>query len=126
MISQIRGFHLIRFLVLISLTVAALFGQSSARGTVQGTVKDATGGIIRGASVTLATDSGTVQTVDSGQDGTYTFRNVAPGNYTVSATFKKLFQVGRYCRIAIGHYCPNKETCDKRMKFVDIIVGTPV
>jgi len=83
---------LIRFLVLISLTVAALFGQSSARGTVQGTVKDATGGIIRGASVTLATDSGTVQTVESGQDGTYTFRNVAPGNYTVSATFKGLQQ----------------------------------
>ena len=54
---------MIRFLVLISLTVAALFGQSSARGTVQGTVKDATGGIIRGASVTLATDSGTVQNV---------------------------------------------------------------
>jgi hypothetical protein len=92
-ISSYRGSNLFRFLALISLTAAALFGQGAAsRGTVQGTVKDATGGIIRSASVTLATDSGTVQTVTSGADGNYVFHNVGPGNYTISATFKGLQQ----------------------------------
>jgi hypothetical protein len=82
---------LIRFLIVISVTAVMLLGQAG-RGTVQGTVKDATGGIIRGASVTLANDAGTVQTAASGADGTYVFRNVAPGNYTISATSKGLQQ----------------------------------
>jgi hypothetical protein len=85
-----RGSNLIRFLILISLTAVVLFGQG--RGTVQGTVKDATGGIIRGATVSLNADAGTVQTVTSGPDGTYVFRNVTPGTYTVNASTKGLQQ----------------------------------
>lgn len=69
--------------------------RRAARGaTVTGSVKDDTGGIIPGATVTLATDSGTVQTVQTGGDGNYTFRNVPPGNYTVSATYQGLQQEG--------------------------------
>jgi hypothetical protein len=84
---------LIRFLILLSLTTAVLFGQTAAgRGTVQGTVKDATGGIIRGASVMLNSDAGTVQTVTSATDGTYVFRNVAPGTYTINSIAKGLQQ----------------------------------
>ncbi len=63
-------------------------------GTVSGTIKDDTGGIIPGATVTLATQSGTVQTVQTGGDGTYVFHNVAPGTYTVSATYSGLQQEG--------------------------------
>ena len=63
-------------------------------GTVQGTIKDDTGGVIPGAVVTLANESGTVQTVQSGRDGSYTFRSVAPGTYTVSATYTGLQQKG--------------------------------
>ncbi len=81
-----------RFLILISLATAVLFAQGAGRGSVQGTVKDATGGIIRGATVTLNSDSGTVQTVTSGADGTYVFRNVAAGTYTVSSFTKGLQQ----------------------------------
>jgi hypothetical protein len=85
---------LIRFLILISLTVAVVFGQGSGagKGTVQGSVKDATGGIIRGATVSLNTDTGTVQTVTSGADGTYVFKNVAAGTYTISSFTKGLQQ----------------------------------
>src|SRR5581483_8617176 len=63
-------------------------------GTVSGNVKDDTGGIIPGASVTLADQSGTGQTVQTGGDGTYTFRNVPPCTYTVSATYTGLQQQG--------------------------------
>jgi uncharacterized membrane protein YgcG len=94
-----RGSNLIRFLILLSLVTAGVFAQGTAapaggggRGSVQGTVKDATGGIVRGAEVTLSNESGTVQTVTSGAEGTYAFHNVATGNYTVSATFKGLQQ----------------------------------
>ena len=68
--------------------------RSTRGGTISGTVKDDTGGIIPGATVTLATQNGTVQTVQSGSDGTYTFRNVPPGTYTVSASYSGLQQEG--------------------------------
>ncbi|HEX4751156.1 MAG TPA: carboxypeptidase regulatory-like domain-containing protein [Bryobacteraceae bacterium] len=69
--------------------------RRATRGaTISGSIKDDTGGIIPGATVTLSTQNGTVQTVQSGGDGTYTFRNVPPGSYTVSATYAGLQQEG--------------------------------
>lgn len=68
--------------------------RSAGTGMVHGTIKDNTGGIIPNAVVTLANDNGTVQTVNSGRDGTYTFRGIAPGTYTVSATYSGLRQEG--------------------------------
>jgi hypothetical protein len=76
-------------------TPAQAPARRPARGaTISGTVKDDTGGIIPGATVTLATQSGTVQSVQTGSDGTYTFRNVPPGTYTISATYSGLQQEG--------------------------------
>ena len=73
-------------------------------GSVRGVVKDGSGAIIRGASVTLATGDGTVQTVTTGADGSYTFRGVDPGTYTVSATYSGLQQEG----IAAVTVAPNQ------------------
>lgn len=61
-------------------------------GVISGTVKDNTGGVIPGAAVALSNESGTVRSVTSGTDGTYTFRGVPPGAYTVSATYTGLQQ----------------------------------
>jgi hypothetical protein len=63
-------------------------------GTVTGTVKDTTGAIIPGAMVTLTGDDGTTQQAQTGADGAYTFRAVAPGTYSVSAASKGLEQTG--------------------------------
>jgi hypothetical protein len=57
-------------------------------------VKDNTGGVIPGAAVTLSNETGTVRTVHAGADGSYTFRGVPPGTYTVSATYSGLQQEG--------------------------------
>jgi len=63
-------------------------------GTVTGTVKDATGAVIPGATVTLTGDDGKTQQAQTGADGVYTFRGVAPGTYSVSTVFKGLEQNG--------------------------------
>src|ERR1700758_2324360 len=68
--------------------------RATRGGTVSGSVKDDTGGIIPGATVTLTNENGTVQTVQTHGDGNYTFRNVPAGTYTVSATYSGLQQQG--------------------------------
>ncbi|MFL6414570.1 MAG: carboxypeptidase regulatory-like domain-containing protein [Bryobacteraceae bacterium] len=66
----------------------------TGNGTITGTVKDDTGGVIPGATITVATEKGVVQTVQSGGDGSYTFRGLPPASYTVSATYSGLQQEG--------------------------------
>src|SRR5580693_2475058 len=63
-------------------------------GTVTGTVADDTGGVIPNATVTLTDSNGKTQIMKTQGDGTYTFVNVQPGNYTVSADFTGLAQAG--------------------------------
>jgi len=67
---------------------------SPSGGTVTGTVKDTTGAIIPGAVVTLTGDDGKTQQAQTGADGVYTFRGIAPGTYSVSAASKGLDQAG--------------------------------
>ncbi|MGI8960615.1 MAG: carboxypeptidase regulatory-like domain-containing protein [Bryobacteraceae bacterium] len=61
-------------------------------GTVQGSVKDNTGGVIPGAVVTLMDSSGNVKTTKTAADGTYSFRRIAPGSYTLFASYPGLQQ----------------------------------
>jgi hypothetical protein len=90
-----KGLMNYRIIHLLLLTVALSVGgwaQGARGGSVQGTVKDDTGGIIPGATITLSNDSGTVQTTKAGSDGSYTLRGVPPGTYSVSASYKGLQQ----------------------------------
>lgn len=73
-------------------TVAPRAARSGPSGTITGAVKDNTGGVIPGASVALSNGIGIIKTVQSGGDGNYTFQNVPPGTYTVSATYSGLAQ----------------------------------
>lgn len=66
--------------------------RTAASGIVQGTVKDNTGGVIPGATVTLSNEQGTPQTTTTGTSGNYTFRHVEPGTYTVSVSYTGLQQ----------------------------------
>lgn len=86
-------FFLRAFSILLVLS-ALLSAQTSTRGSISGTVKDTSGGVIPAAKLTLANESGTVQTITAGPDGNYSFRNVGPGTYTVSAEFAGFQQTG--------------------------------
>lgn len=60
--------------------------QSTSAGTITGTVTDATGALIPGATVTVIDPATkTKVSVTTNKDGHYTLSNVQPGNYDVTA-----------------------------------------
>ncbi len=77
--------------VAASILTAAALGQN--RGTIRGTVTDATGASVPDAAITVRNDaSGFSQTARSGSDGFYSLLYLSAGEYTVTAEkagFKK-------------------------------------
>jgi len=59
-------------------------GATTTGATVHGTVLDPDDALIPGATVTLMPTSGKAQSTVSKSDGTYSFRGVAAGTYTLS------------------------------------------
>ena len=71
---------------LLLITCAATFAQVD-RAVLEGTVADATGAVISGASVeVLAVDTGISQEQQTNSNGYYRFSGLAVGQYTVTAT----------------------------------------
>jgi len=73
-------------LVAAAQTASATPITPATGATVHGLVVDQSDALIPGATVTLTSVSGKVQTATSKSDGTYSFRNVAAGTYTLSVT----------------------------------------
>jgi hypothetical protein len=72
-------------LALFSLPMA--FAQTITTGDIVGTVKDTTGAIVPGASVTLkSVDFGDTRSVATDNNGSFRFTFLKPGNYTLAAT----------------------------------------
>ena len=70
------------------LTVGQLYGQVDT-GVILGTVKDQSGAIIPGANVTLRNQgTGLAVSLATSGDGSYVFRPVKIGTYTLEAQFK--------------------------------------
>src|SRR6266550_3138852 len=64
---------------------AALAVAQSVTGSISGTVTDATGGVVVGASVTLHSDqTGTARTATTGEDGRFSFAALQPGAYSLT------------------------------------------
>jgi len=63
---------------------ASLFGQGQA--TLRGQITDQTGGVVSGAKVTLQGATGLVKTAIATKDGSYSFADLPPGDYTVEAS----------------------------------------
>src|SRR5690349_13859415 len=82
----------------LALTVGAAFAQSqAANGTIEGTIKDASGGLLPGVTVTIHnTDTGAERVVVTDANGLYRAPLLPLGTYKVSAElagFKKHEQV---------------------------------
>ncbi|HKP83079.1 MAG TPA: carboxypeptidase regulatory-like domain-containing protein [Pyrinomonadaceae bacterium] len=105
-----------------SLTILAnvnpAVAQTTGSASLRGTVKDPTGAIIRGATVTITNERtrGERQTTSS-EDGTYTFTALTPGNYTVK-TEAPGFKTKTQTELAI-------ETSDTKGLDISMEVGQP-
>src|SRR2546425_1377555 len=62
---------------------SALFAQT---GTLRGVVTDESGAIVPGAKITLTANAGTPNTAVAGDDGSYSFTGITPGEYVVAAS----------------------------------------
>ncbi len=75
------------------LLVCAVVVEAQFRAGIQGTVTDATGAVVPGASITLTSkETNKTQTATSSDEGFYRFDQLGPGTYTLSAEksgFKK-------------------------------------
>src|SRR5262245_16726218 len=87
-IAWVVGFCLVAFWVETS-----VFGQSE-NGTIAGTIKDSSGALIPGASITILNPAKSVaQTVSSNEEGNFVSPQLPPGTYTLvveKSGFKKV------------------------------------
>src|SRR5215467_11290001 len=78
-----RSFSL---LVLVVLSTAPSWPQSTASGTVTGTITDQSGAVVTNAQVKLTdTATGKSRNAATNSSGRYIFVNVDPGHYEVTA-----------------------------------------
>ena len=82
-------------LIALLLIASATLHAQSATGAIHGTVTDPSGAAVVGADVQLIAADGTSLNAKTGKDGSYQFKNVAPGTYSLKAQFKgfQLYEV---------------------------------
>lgn len=86
-----RSVNLLSVCILLVFTAlllpSAVFGQGG-EGNIVGHVKDSTGGIINGATITVTNPAtGMKRTVQSDSDGNFSVINLPPGNYKVETRY---------------------------------------
>src|SRR5215210_8284193 len=74
-----RGLALCAAVLFFSLSASA----QQSMGTLRGNVKDELGGVIIGATVTVADAAGVEKTAETDEQGNYSFAGLPPGRYTV-------------------------------------------
>src|SRR4051794_33931088 len=79
--------YLLGFLLMTIISMArtsSLFAQSAGTGALTGTVRDASGGVIPGVTVTLTSaDTNQTRSTITGEEGSYRFALLPPGSYGV-------------------------------------------
>lgn len=70
-----------------TVSTASAFAQTAALGNISGIVRDANGGVVPNASVTVINnDTGAKRTLTTDSDGHYAATFLQPGNYEILAT----------------------------------------
>ncbi len=84
MFSSIGRFVLLLLLVAVGLPAMAQTGN----GSLHGLVTDPSGAAVVGADVQLTGADGATLSAKTAKDGTYQFKNLAPGKYSLKALSK--------------------------------------
>ena len=70
----------------LSMNVAVAFGQATTSGTLVGVVKDASGALVQGATITVTNSTANKKyTTVTNKDGAFVLPDVDPGVYAISA-----------------------------------------
>ena len=94
----------LRRIFFLLLAAALLISSAPAQqttGTVKGTLSDDSGAVIPAANVTLVGGAST-RTAQTQADGSYNFVGIAPGQYTVNATFPGFTSVSKAVTVTGG------------------------
>jgi Carboxypeptidase regulatory-like domain/TonB dependent receptor len=90
-------------IILIPLAGASTLSAQEARGTITGTVRDASGGVIPGATITITNVAmGTEVTVISNEVGFFQAPYLLPGTYQVSAELSGFKKAAREVELRIA------------------------
>jgi hypothetical protein len=84
--QRVMGRACLAWLVLLAFSSFGVFAQQQSTATLRGTVADEFGGLIIGATVTVADSSGVQRQTTTDAEGRYAFSALAPGRYTVQVS----------------------------------------
>jgi hypothetical protein len=85
------------------LTTIPVFGQGVETGTISGTVKDATGAVIPGATVAVKSlATGAERTATTGSIGQYQVSSLTPGQYEVTIRSEKFESYRTTAEVTVG------------------------
>lgn len=100
--SIVAGNAVLLAIVLLALVSATRgYAQTNPTGSLVGTVLDASGAVITGATIHLTeTTTGTAFDTQSGNDGHFSLGNLPPGTYSATVS-RQGFQTGAYERVQI-------------------------
>src|SRR5712691_2076734 len=80
------AWRLLGSMVLVAALLGIPISAQLPTGTILGTVKDTSGGVVAGATVTVQnTETGSSRSVTTGDDGAYRFAALPVGHYEVRA-----------------------------------------
>ncbi len=80
--------------LLLPIPIQIAYGQATTAGTLSGTVADASGAVVPGATLTLSQPStGFSRMIVSGPDGSYTFADLSAGQYVLTVKAKSFADV---------------------------------
>jgi hypothetical protein len=87
-VNRITSFLLFTLVTLVALAAGRLaFGQLSTTATITGTVRDASGGLVPGATVTIINENTKVSmSTKSNSDGSFVFPGLTVGTYSVKVS----------------------------------------
>ena len=84
--SRTPSLSLARTGIVLALVAVVLTAQTSSTGALAVTVKDSSGGVIPGASITVTNSSGLTRSQNTNAEGSNTFSLLPPGDYNVRIT----------------------------------------
>ena len=115
--------------IVVLFLVGAIGLQSMAQqpeqagGTVHGVVVDPDSALIPGATVTLTSAAKKSQVAQSKSDGTYTFRGVAPGTYSLTVTSEGF---NTFVKLGVKIDAATNLTLDAKLAILDLTQQTTV